>query len=48
MHSTATEVGTLVDGKNRLANMLIKYNFQHEWHEVSADEGKIRLCKRKA
>ena len=48
MHSTATEVGTLVDGKNRLAKMLVKFKFQHEQREVSADEGKIRSCKRKA
>jgi hypothetical protein len=30
MHSTATEVGTAVDEKSRLAKMLIKDNFQHE------------------
>ena len=30
MHSTATEVGTAVDGKSRLAKILIKVNFQYE------------------
>ena len=28
MHSTATDVGTLVDGKIRLAKMLIEFDFQ--------------------
>jgi len=45
MHSTATEVGTAVDGKSRLEKILIKVNFQHGWREASADEGKIRSCK---
>ena len=30
MHSTATEVGTAVDGKSRLAKILIKVKFHHE------------------
>ena len=43
MHSTATEVGTLVDGKNRLAKKLIMFKF-HEWRE---DEAEIRSSKSK-
>ena len=43
MHSTATEVGTLVDGKNRLAKKLTMFKF-HEWRE---DEAEIRSSKSK-
>lgn len=40
MHSTATEVGTLVDGKNRLARILIKFDLQSE--RSRQDEGKCK------
>ena len=43
MHSTATEVGTAVDGKSRLAKILIMDSERHRQMKVRSDRAREEI-----